>query len=220
MDTDTAHRAWNQLWSTPAGREGWIEPEHEVVQLANDLFLRRGARAALDLGCGVGRHALALARIGFSTTAMDLADAGLEQVRLAAEAERLAVTVVPAPMTDLPFADGSFDYVLAFNVIYHGRPEIVATALKEVRRVLRVGGVFQGTMLSKRSRAIQKGKEVAPNTYIWESGEGDQIHPHFFCSGAELNVLMAGFEWLQLADRMDAAFPDYWHWRFAAERSV
>ncbi len=40
----------------------------------------------------------------------------------------------------LPFADGTFDAVTAFDVIEHCDPE--ATALAEVRRVLRPGGRF------------------------------------------------------------------------------
>ena len=40
-------------------------------------------------------------------------------------------------MTELPFADATFDHVLAWNVIYHGDETILRRTLHEVRRVLR-----------------------------------------------------------------------------------
>ena len=43
-------------------------------------------------------------------------------------------------MSDLPFAPGAFDYVLAWNVIYHGDGTSVVRALSEIARVLRPGG--------------------------------------------------------------------------------
>ena len=45
-------------------------------------------------------------------------------------------------MTRLPYAAAQFDYVLAFNVIYHGDAAIVRRVLDEIRRVLKPGGLF------------------------------------------------------------------------------
>ena len=71
-------------------------------------------------------------------------------------------------MCKLPFRDGEFDYVLALNVIYHGNECEVRRAIGEVRRVLRPGGVFQGTLLSKRHREYGLGREISRNTFIQE----------------------------------------------------
>jgi SAM-dependent methyltransferase len=129
---------------------------------ATELSSRLGSVRVLDLGCGVGRHALLFARLGFEVSAVDLAEAGLAEMRRSAEAEELAIDARVAPMTELPFADGEFDYVLSFNVLYHGDPAIVRQAIAEIRRVLRPGGIFQGTMLSKRNAGFGLGTEVAP----------------------------------------------------------
>ena len=218
METSTAHRAWNTAWSTESGRENWISPEPDVAELARDLYASAGARTALDLGCGVGRHALMLARLGYATTGVDMAENGLNELRKNAAAERLRIETVVAPMTRLPIPDASFDFVVAYNVIYHGDADVVRATLAEIRRVLRVGGVYCGTMLSKRSRALAKGRQVAPNTYVWDDREEEKTHPHFFCDAAELVELLAGLELSYLEDRRGSRSPENRHWHLTAER--
>ena len=99
-------------------------------------------------------------------------------------------------MTDLPFADDAFDYLLSFNVIYHGDPNIVSRALAEIRRVLRPGGtwILQLTMLSKRNVNYGRGDEIAPDTFVDRTADDDKVHPHFYCNAGELMVLLQGFE--------------------------
>lgn len=216
MKTDTAHLAWNERWATPHGRQDWLVPEPDVVAVTERLAREGMTRRVLDLGCGVGRHALHFARLGFETYAIDLAEEGLAELARAASAERLSVTTRVAPMTAVPFTDAFFDYVLSFNVIYHGDPTIVAAAVSEIRRMLRPGAIYQGTMLSKRNAGYGVGTEVAPNTFVSDAGD-DKCHPHFYCNAGELAALLAGFELLSLEDKVHAK-PESWHWHFTAER--
>ncbi|CTQ51548.1 Methyltransferase domain protein [Roseibium album] len=114
-----------------------------------------------------------------------------------------------APKTDLPFDDQSFDYVLSFNVIYHGAPSIVAKAISEISRVLKPGGIYQGTMLSKRNGNFGVGTEVAPDTWVRE-GDGDKNHPNFYCNAAELVTYFGDFELSILEDKVHSK-PGSWH---------
>ncbi len=213
-ETATAHRAWNDRWRTAEGRADWLTPEADVLDGAR-LVWDRGGRRALDLGCGVGRHALALASLGFETSALDGSEAGIAELRAQAEAADLAIETGVGFMTDLPYADAAFDYVLSFNVIYHGDGEIVRRAIAEIRRVLKPGGIYQGTMLSKRNANHGVGTEVAPHTFV-RDGDGDKDHPHFYCNAAELVALFADFELLSLIDR-EHSKPGSWHWHLLAE---
>jgi len=217
--TDTAHLAWDATWTTPEGREAWLAPETEVLDTIERLRLRP-AVAALDLGCGVGRHAVAMARAGLLTTAFDASPAGLRECARAAEAAGVTLATVSGQMTDLPFADGSFDYVLSFNVIYHGDGAVIAATVAEIRRVLKPGGLFQGTLLSKRNAGFGVGREIAPNTFVDPAAGGDKGHPHFYCNAREALALLSGFECLRLEDREHKSpGSGSWHWHVVCERT-
>lgn len=213
--TDTAHLDWDQRWKTSEGRAAWLTPEPDVVEWSTRAR-RDGSLRALDLGCGVGRHALMLARLGFQTSALDGSAAGPAHLIEAARHEGLTLDVRQGLMTELPYDDASFDYVLSFNVIYHGDGPVVRRAIAEIRRVLKRGGLYQGTMLSKRDVTRLEGREIAPDTFVG-SGPSDKEHPHFYCDAAELVGLFAGFEPLSLIDKVHAR-PGSWHWHLVAER--
>jgi len=119
-------------------------------------------------------------------------------------------------MTELPYPDATFDFVLAWNVIYHGDRDVVSRAIAEIRRVLRPGGLYQGTMLSKRDTLFGQGTEVASDTFVLDD-VSDKAHPHFYCNAAELVALFAGFELWSLED-WEHRRPGSYHWHLLAER--
>jgi SAM-dependent methyltransferase len=116
------------------------------------LGLEPGDRV-LDLGCGFGRHAFAAARRGGQVVAVD---AGADEVdgvgaTFAAMFEageldprRARVGVVRGDGLRLPFADASFDRVIASEVLEHIADDI--GALLELARVLRPGGTMAVTV--------------------------------------------------------------------------
>ena len=216
-ETATAHRAWEDRWRSESGRADWLNPDPDVAAIVPRLQERR-SRKVLDLGCGVGRHACFLASMGFSVEAMDASAAGLEFAAAEAGKHGLDVSFQEGLMTDLPYGDAAFDYVLSFNVIYHGDGGVVSRAIAEIHRVLKPRGLFHGTMLSKRNANFGLGTEVAPNTFVvGDAGDGDKDHPHFYCSAGELVRLFEDFELFSLEDREHAS-PGSYHWHLLAER--
>jgi len=119
-------------------RHFWFVGTRGIVR---DAFVRArpGPDAlVLDIGCGTGGTMRALAGLARFV--------GLDMSPTAARfaADRTGNAVVAGVATALPFADGSFDGVLALDVIEHIPDD--ALALREARRVLRPGGVFIATV--------------------------------------------------------------------------
>jgi SAM-dependent methyltransferase len=92
----------------------------------------------LDIPCGTGRHANALAREGFEVFGFDLQPAYLHTAR-----SEGAATYAAADMRALPIATGSIDLVLNMwnSLGYFTDLTDEAATLAEFRRVLRPGGV-------------------------------------------------------------------------------
>ncbi len=112
-ETATAAKHWDERWSSGSGREGWTEAAPEIVQLIEQEWTGKVTRA-LDLGCGVGRHALALAVAGIESVGVDQGASGLEYATdLAEKAGLKNVSFEEASMLALPHADNSFELVLS-----------------------------------------------------------------------------------------------------------
>ncbi len=213
MKSDTADQHWNDQWAQKDVPEKWLTPETDVTQWA--ATLAPGARI-LDLGAGVGRHALWLAQQGFDVVALDAAPEGLAVIDRAGGVETLL-----GRMDELPFDTASFDHVLSWNVIYHGDENVLLQTIGEIRRVLKPGGSYLGTMLSKRrlpfEQAKAEGREISRNTWVFEADSSDKKHPHYYCTAAELLALFGGFEILRLEDR-EHEKPGSFHWHLTMER--
>jgi malonyl-CoA O-methyltransferase len=91
--------------------------------------------AALDLGCGTGRHALWLAEAGATVTAVDFSEGMLAEARRKPGAERVRFLAHDL-LSPLPFGT-DFDLVVSGLVLEH-LPHL-GPFFAEARRVLRPG---------------------------------------------------------------------------------
>lgn len=86
-------------------------PDDYLVALVEAQKLGEGK--ALDLGCGVGRKSILLAKNGFEVTGLDISPTAIEQAQANAKADGVKVNFVAHDATDLSFLDAEkFDLVL------------------------------------------------------------------------------------------------------------
>ena len=119
---------------------GWFE------WVAPQLGLKDGAHV-LDIGCGPGWFWAAAAPLMPDRINLTLADQSPGMVSEALERCRSlrhwTVEGREGNVTSLPFADGSFDCVVAMHMLYHTADQTKAIA--ELHRVLKRGGVLAVT---------------------------------------------------------------------------
>lgn len=103
------------------------------------LARQMGSPETLDLGCGAGHAAYALATGGAIVTAYDLSSEMLAVVQDEAAARGLgSIATRQGAAERLPFADASFDLVVTRYSAHHW--SYAPACLRSVRRVLRPGG--------------------------------------------------------------------------------
>jgi SAM-dependent methyltransferase len=126
----------------------------EVMELLDRLGLLRPGHDVLDLGCGIGRLALAMAPRVRSVTGIDLSPGMVEEARRRG-GDLANVRFEQAGGRDLAgLADGGFDLVLAADslpyVFRAGGEALLAAMLAETARVLRAGGELLALNLTYR----------------------------------------------------------------------
>lgn len=143
-----ASPAWFRDWFGEDYLSLYPHRDEEEASRAVRLFARSSELSSgcrvLDLACGAGRHLTFLAEAGFRPVGLDLSRPLLLRARERAAAAGGAVPLVRADMRGLPLADGAFDGVVQFftSFGYFARREEDVAVLREIRRVLRVGGWF------------------------------------------------------------------------------
>ncbi|MGQ9888880.1 MAG: class I SAM-dependent methyltransferase [Aggregatilineales bacterium] len=118
--------------------EQYSVPRVDFPEWALQRLAWRGDEVVLDVGCGPGRYAAALAQIAPGAVYYG---ADFSAGMLANHPQR--AHTAQADAQHLPYPDGAFDVVMANHMLYHV-PDI-PQALQECRRVLKPDGVFLAT---------------------------------------------------------------------------
>lgn len=176
--------------SGPAIHEGWESvyrnPRSEqLYDLVFDWMAQYGGMPAgsrwLDIGCGIGQHAMRLRQRGYRVVAADFSPdrvrAASEHIRQMGMADDITVQREDL-VAGLSFPAGSFDAVLCWGVLMH--IPMVETAMLELIRVAKPKGkifVCEGnlrgvdamitrmTSLARRALGKQRYKQIVMGPY-------------------------------------------------------
>jgi 2-polyprenyl-6-hydroxyphenyl methylase / 3-demethylubiquinone-9 3-methyltransferase len=143
-----AHRFWDS--------EGEFKPLHRLNPVRADYVAARShldAARVLDVGCGGGLLAEALARRGARVTGIDLAPAMIDTARLHAAESDLAIDYRVQDANELATqAPQSFDVVCCMEMLEHVADP--AAFLGTLGRLVRPGGALFVSTLNRNARSF------------------------------------------------------------------
>jgi len=107
------------------------EPYPELVDFFRS-YSHKGK--VLDLGCGQGRDAIAIARLGFEVTGIDTSEVGINQMLKIAQNEGLPII---GQVADIYLFDNfqDFDFII-FDSIFHFYKKDIENETKFIKKVI------------------------------------------------------------------------------------
>ncbi|MBO9610645.1 MAG: methyltransferase domain-containing protein [Paenibacillaceae bacterium] len=195
FNLQTRIRLHDDFSVNPYGWHRWLFDQMAVPE----------ASTILELGCGDGtlwkRNADRIPT-GWGITLTDLSEGMLndakEELEHAVPANRFRFA--PADARSIPFPDASFDVILANHMLYHVTER--HQALKEIRRVLKPGGILFSSTMGRHHMVEVKGflNELNPN---YDFGRQD-FACEFGLENGEEQLKAAGFVEIRLERYEDA----------------
>jgi SAM-dependent methyltransferase len=132
-DWDTAYRGGTPAWD--AGR-----PHAELSRVLDEYRLR--PETVLEIGCGSGADAVALAKRRFEVTAVDCSPIAIERSRLRAERQDALARFVLDDIFDFAHSAGQFDLVYDAGFYHFVRQVHLEKYLDALWRVTRPGSHY------------------------------------------------------------------------------
>ncbi len=146
---------WKERINKPIEDDFWIEEYKELL---------KNQGLCLDLGCGIGQHSKWFMENGYDVISTDISDTALEKVK------EFNPNVMNIDMRNpLPFEDKKFDVVFAALSIHFFTDEGTKKLINEIKRVLKPGGLFIGSVNAIQGLEVIKdtAKEIEPHYYFY-----------------------------------------------------
>jgi glycine/sarcosine N-methyltransferase len=151
----------------------WEERLARELPFLERVLAEHGARSVLDVACGTGHHAIALAQRGYETAGTDISEEMVRQARQNAEEAGVAVNFYVAGFGSLHGVVGkAFDALLCLG---NSLPSVTGElglegALADMAQVLRPGGLLVIQNLNY-DRAWPRRQRFMPLETHYEDGD-------------------------------------------------
>lgn len=180
-------KEWWRDFFVPVIGEIMFQPRAEQSQLEVDEILRntklQKQAKVLDLACGVGRHSVLFAKLGFDVVGLDFSKNYLAEAKKSAIKTKSKVKFVRGDMKNLGphFDSESFDLVVSlYNSFgYFKTRNEDLRMLKEAYRVLKPGGKFVINTLNGNgvkaalAKPVPVGREPIKNVFMIDAAKFD-----------------------------------------------
>ncbi len=181
------------------GKEGLAQrtsPEWDRQIVARLMQMIPQEARVLDLGCGYGRLAIPLTRLGYRISGVDLSPTLIKAARVEAKSASLEINFKVGSMLQLPYPDRSFDVIICMWSAFHEllSVEEQRTAVTEMLRVLSPGGwaLLEGMLYEPASQEeIASGDRLGPGNRISKNVLYGQANPHYQHDQASYEQLMS-----------------------------
>jgi len=170
-----------------ADRERWDRKYQKIAAPeeieANSFLLRSlpGIRPgrALDIACGLGDNAIALARQGFEVTAIDLSAVGIEKARTRAQATGVTIDFRVTDVEDFELPAGHYDLIVTFFFLNRA-------AFPKIKAGLAKGGTYLTRTYTREKLRYRPA-----------------LNPHYLLDRGELKEAFRDFEILLYEEKDD-----------------
>lgn len=170
-------------WSAPATVAGFAAatPNLVLIDYAVSQLSTTGRHRLLDIGCGAGRNAVPLARMGWNVVGTDNSAAMLEAGAAREGGHR--VRLIRADMRALPIRTASVEFVVAHGIWNLARSgDEFRAAVGEAARVARPGAALFLFTFSRQTLPADA-EPVAGETFVFTQFSGA---PQSFLTEAQL----------------------------------
>jgi len=157
-------KVWEDIYSQGKGMLSY--PNESLVRLTYGLLKPESHKQVLDYGFGAAANLIHLARRGFTMTGVEVSPSANEIAKKRCDQENIQADLYLVAGVKLPFEDGRFDVVIAWQVLYYNNWESFFSAMQEIERVLRPRGIFIGTMAGVGDVSHQMGEPLGNCEYI------------------------------------------------------
>lgn len=161
--------AWSETYDKSMNQMAEVE---EIV--VKSLLRSLAFTTALDAATGTGRYACYLAENGKRVAAVDFSQKMLAEARKKAEERKLSIDFRCEDISDLSFADSSFDLVICALALAH--IDDLKKPIKEFVQVLRKGGHLIITDLHPQTQT-----ELGPHYKVDIAGK-ERFFPNYHMS--------------------------------------
>lgn len=127
---------WENLFAATPEEVWKTAPASQAMEACRDFFVENGVRSVLDIGCGVGRWAIYLARNGLQVKGTDFSANAVRIARNWASEEGLSVEFSSRTLTETAFPNEKFDGIVAALILDNVSREEMVIGVNLIRECL------------------------------------------------------------------------------------